>query len=411
VATTPSIWLDKRILRMTKMIMNSTPNRGLAERLGNELRFVPVAIGLVALMFFFATQSDVFLTSRNLNNLLVQSTVTGIIALGLVFVLLVGEIDLSVAATSGVASVLMAMLVVDSGLPIYLAIVVGIVAGMLIGAASGRWITLIGVPSFVVTLGVGLLINGVQLLLLPNTGRYNLLNTGVEKIASTYITGISAWVLVIAATTLFGLVRLTNHRKRVVVGLPASFSIGVALPVCVVAAILFAMLLFLVNLRGLPMPVVLFLGLLGIMSYVAAETRFGLYLYAIGNSAEAARRAGIKVDRIKILAFAIAGGMAAIGGILSASRILGVSVSSGGGVGGGALLLESIAAAVIGGVSLFGGRGMVVGALFGALIIATVSNGLNLMGVANEARLIVTGLLLVFAVSIDRVIEKLAGTS
>ena len=191
--------------------------------------------------------------------------------------------------------------------------------------------------------------------------------------------------------------------------MPASLGGGVLFPVAIVGAVLIALLMFLENQRGLPMPVILFIGLLGVMSYIAHETRFGTYLYAIGDNAEAARRAGIKVDRIKITAFAIAGGMAAFGGILSASRILGVSVSSGGGVGGGALLLESIAAAVIGGVSLFGGRGMVIGALFGALIIGTVSNGLNLMGVANEARLIVTGLLLVLAVSIDRGIEKLAG--
>jgi D-xylose transport system permease protein len=396
---------------MSQIKSKRAPSRGLAERLGNELRFVPVAMGLIALILFFATQSDVFLTSRNLNNLLVQSSVTGIIAIGLVFVLLVGEIDLSVAATSGLASVLMASLVVDGGLPIWVAIGAGVIAGMAIGAASGRWITFIGVPSFVVTLGVGLLLNGVQLLMLPNTGRYNLLNTGVEKLAATYVTGAWAWVLVIGAISVFAAVRLTGHRKRLAFGLPASFSTGVALPVGVAGVILIAILMFLENLRGLPMPVILFFSLLGIMSYVASETRFGLYLYAIGNSSEAARRAGVKVDRIKIMAFAIAGGMAAFGGILSASRILGVSVSSGGGVGGGALLLESIAAAVIGGVSLFGGRGMVLGALFGALIIATVSNGLNLMGVANEARLIVTGLLLVIAVSIDRGIEKLAGPS
>jgi D-xylose transport system permease protein len=394
---------------MTDATTTLPPRRGLTERLGNELRFVPVAVGLVALFVFFSLQSDVFLTSRNLNNLLVQSTVTGIIALGLVFVLLVGEIDLSVAATSGVASVLMAKLVVDAGMPIPVAMAAGVIAGMLIGAASGRWITLIGVPSFVVTLGVGLLLNGVQLLLLPRTGRYNLLNTGVEKLAATNVSGVLAWVLVLGAVAVFLLLRLSTHRSRSAEGLPASLGTGVILPTSIVAAVLVAVLLFLENLRGLPMPVILFIGLLGVMSYIASETRFGLYLYAIGNNAEAARRAGIPVDRIKIVAFSIAGGMAAFGGILSASRILGVSVSSGGGVGGGALLLESIAAAVIGGVSLFGGRGMVVGALFGALIIATVSNGLNLMGVANEARLIVTGLLLVIAVSIDRGIEKLAG--
>lgn len=383
--------------------------KGLAELLGDELRFLPVALGLIALFVFFAFQSDVFLTSRNLNNLLVQSTVTGIIALGLVFVLLTGEIDLSVAATSGVASVLMAKLVVDAGMPIPLAIALGVLVGALIGTASGRWITLIGVPSFVVTLGVGLLLNGVQLLLLPRTGRYNLLNTGVEDLAATYVSGLGAWLLVGAGIALFALARLTTFRRRQRAGLPAPLMASVVMPVAVVGGLLIVVTLFLDNLRGLPMPVILFIGLLGVTAYLAGETRFGLYLYAIGNNAEAARRAGIKVDRIKITAFAIAGALAAFGGILSASRILGVSVSSGGGVGGGALLLESIAAAVIGGVSLFGGRGRVVGALFGALIIATVSNGLNLMGVANEARLIVTGLLLVIAVSIDRGIEKIAG--
>jgi D-xylose transport system permease protein len=386
------------------------PRRNIAERLGNELGFVPVALGLVALILFFATQSDVFLTSRNLNNLLIQSTVTGIIALGLVFVLLTGEIDLSVAATSGVSAVFMAKMVVDFGLPIPLAIAAGVILGAAVGAASGRWITLIVVPSFVVTLGVGLILNGIQLLLLPRTGRYNLLNTGVEDLAATYVTGFLAWALVLAAIALFALVMASTWRSRKEAGLPASFYTGVFLPVVVVAAFLLGVLLFLENLRGLPIPVILFLGLLGVMSYIASQTRFGIYLYAIGNNAEAARRAGIKVDRIKTTAFAIAGALAAFGGILSASRILGVSVSSGGGVGGGALLLESIAAAVIGGVSLFGGRGMVVGALFGALIIATVSNGLNLMGVANEARLIVTGLLLVIAVSIDRGIDRIAST-
>jgi len=385
------------------------PRRGLSERLGDELRFLPVALGLVALFLFFATQSDVFLTPRNLNNLLVQSTVTGIIALGLVFVLLTGEIDLSVAATSGIASVLMAKMVVDFGLPIPLAIAVGVLAGAAIGAASGRWITLIGVPSFVVTLGVGLILNGIQLMLLPRTGRYNLLNTGVEDLAGTYVSGAGAWLLIALGIAAITALRVTAWRRRRREGLPAPLLGNVAMPVALVGGLLILVTLFLENQRGLPMPVILFLALLGLCSYLAGETRFGLYLYAIGNNAEAARRAGIKVDRIKMIAFAIAGALAAFGGILAASRILGVSVSSGGGVGGGALLLESIAAAVIGGVSLFGGRGRVVGALFGALIIATVSNGLNLMGVANEARLIVTGLLLVIAVSIDRGIERIAG--
>lgn len=389
----------------------ATAKRSIADRLANELRFVPVAVGLLALFIFFATQSEVFLTSRNLNNLMIQSTVTGIIALGLVFVLLTGEIDLSVAGTSGVASVFMAKLVVDFGAPVGVAVFAGVMCGVLIGAASGRWITLIGVPSFVVTLGVGLVLNGVQLMILPRTGRYNLLNTGVDEIASTTISGAGAWIIFAVAVGAVSWVRWSSYHARKSQRLPASFGQMVLLPVAIIGGSLLVLVLVLSSLKGLPMPIILFLGLLGGCAYLTGETRFGLYLYAIGNSAEAARRAGINVNRIKIAAFAIAGGLAAFAGILAASRILGVSVSSGGGIGGGALLLESIAAAVIGGVSLFGGRGRIVGVLFGAMIIATVSNGLNLMGVANEARLIVTGLLLVLAVSIDRGIEKIAGPS
>ena len=387
----------------------ATAKRSLADRLANELRFVPVAVGLLALFIFFATPSDVFLTSRHLHNHMIQSTVTGIIALGLVFVLLTGEIDLSVAGTSGVASVFMAKMVVDFGAPVPVAVMAGVLCGVLIGAASGRWITLIGVPSFVVTLGVGLVLNGIQLILLPRTGRYNLLNTGVDDIASTTISGAGAWVIFAIAVCAVGWVRWSSYRTRKAQRLPASFGQMVLLPVGIIGGALLVLVLVLSSLKGLPMPIILFLGLLGACAYLTGETRFGLYLYAIGDSAEAARRSGINVNRIKIAAFAIAGGLAAFAGILAASRILGVSVSSGGGIGGGALLLESIAAAVIGGGSLFGGRGRIVGVLFGAMIISTVSNGLNLMGVANEARLIVTGLLLVLAVSIDRGIEKIAG--
>jgi D-xylose transport system permease protein len=161
--------------------------------------------------------------------------------------------------------------------------------------------------------------------------------------------------------------------------------------------------------QGIPLPTLIFAILLMVGGYVLKETTFGLSLYAVGNNDEAARRAGIKVAAVKMAAFGIAGGIAALAGTIAASRTLGVGVFSGGGVGGGTLLLESIAAAVIGGVSLFGGRGAIYSALLGALVIGTVQNGLNLMGVENEIRLIVTGLLLVLAVSIDTIIEKATG--
>ena len=161
--------------------------------------------------------------------------------------------------------------------------------------------------------------------------------------------------------------------------------------------------------QGIPLVTLIFAILLGVGAYVLKETTFGLHLYAVGNNDEAARRAGIKVANVKMAAFAIAGGIAALAGVIGASRALGVGVFSGGGIGGGTLLLESIAAAVIGGVSLFGGRGSIHAALLGALVIGSVQNGLNLMGVENEIRLIVTGLLLVLAVSIDKLIERFTG--
>ena len=267
------------------------------ERLGNELRLLPVALGLLALVLFFATQSDVFLTSRNINNLLIQSTVTGIIAVGLVFVLLVGEIDLSVAATSGVASVLMSKLVVDIGMPIPVAIGFGIMTGVAIGAASGRWITLIGVPSFVVTLGVGLVLNGVQLLLLPRTGRYNLLGTGVENIAATFISGALAWVLVLIGLALFTALRMSTIVARRRAWLEAPLARLLIMPVVLVGGLAIATLLLLSERNGLPMPLILFVTIVGIAAYVTTETRFGLHLYAVGNSVEAARRSGINVAR------------------------------------------------------------------------------------------------------------------
>jgi D-xylose transport system permease protein len=384
-------------------------SRSFGELLSNEFRALPIVIGLVVLWIFFASQSDVFLTPRNLSNLLVQSTVVGIMALGLMFVLLVKEIDLSVAAINGVTSVLMAKLIVEAGFSPWIAVPVAILIGAGIGSLSARWVTYVGVPSFVVTLGLGLALNGLQLILLPETARYSLNGTGLERIALTNISGIWAWVVLLIGLAAFAALVFSEAGERKKAGLEAPFMQGVVLPIAgsaffgaIVVAILSAH-------QGIPLVVLIFAVLLGIGGYILKETQFGLFLYAVGNNDEAARRNGIKVAQIKMAAFAIAGGIAALAGVIASSRTLGVGVFSGGGVGGGTLLLESIAAAVIGGVSLFGGRGSIHAALLGALVIGTVSNGLNLMGVENEIRLIVTGLLLVLAVSIDKLIEKATG--
>ncbi|MGX7874605.1 sugar ABC transporter permease [Mesorhizobium sp. ORM6] len=383
--------------------------RTFGEVLNSDMRALPVIIGLVALWVFFALQSNVFLTPQNLSNLLVQSTVVGIMAIGLMFVLLVKEIDLSVAAINGVTSVLMAKLVVDYGVSPWLAVTVAIAMGAAIGSFSARWVTFVGVPSFVVTLGLGLALNGLQLVLLPPTARYGLMGTGIDKIAETRISGITSWAALVIGLVAFAALVLSGIARRKRASLEASLLSRFVLPLGA-AAIFGAVVVMILNAhQGIPVVVLIFAILLGIGGYILKETRFGLYLYAVGNNDEAARRAGVKVARIKMAAFAIAGGIAALAGVLGASRALGVGVFSGGGVGGGTLLLESIAATVIGGVSLFGGRGSIHAALLGALVIGTVQNGLNLMGVENYVRLIVTGLLLVLAVSIDKLIEKAMG--
>ena len=350
----------------TTTVAPPAQRRSFGELLSSDLRALPIVIGLVALWIFFASQSDVFLTPRNLSNLLVQSTVVGIMALGLMFVLLVKEIDLSIAAINGVTSVLMAKLIVEYGFSPWIAVPIAILIGAGIGSLSARWVTYVGVPSFVVTLGLGLALNGLQLILLPATARYSLNGTGLEKIALTNIAGPWAWVVLAIGIAAFAALVLSEVAGRKKAGLETPFLQGVVVPIAAAAAFGIVVVAILSAHQGIPLVVLIFAVLLGIGGYILKETQFGLFLYAVGNNDEAARRAGVKVPRIKMAAFAIAGGIAALAGVIAASRTLGVGVFSGGGVGGGTLLLESIAAAVIGGVSLFGGRGAIHAALLGA---------------------------------------------
>lgn len=383
----------------------------IIELLATDLRAVPVVTGLMLLVIYFSSQSEFFLSSRNISNLLVQMVVTGTISLGIIFVLLLGEIDLSVAAISGLCSVIMAKLVVEMGWGNIWAVLLAVLLGILIGAVTGTWATRFLVPSFVVTLGAGLMLNGLQLLSLPRSGRYNLLETGIEDIAGSELTGALAWsTVVLAALLVFGL-RYTAHTRNVRHQVDSNLVRSVVIPTALAAIGAVIVVAVLNANQGVPVPVLIFAVLLAAASYVLTETRFGLHLYAVGGNEEAARRSGIKVTRVKIAAFAISGGLAAVGGIIAASRILGVSVSSGGGIGGGALLLNAIAAAVIGGVSLFGGRGRASAALLGALVIGVVGNGLNLLGVSTDVQLLVTGGLLVLAVTVDRSIERVTAPS
>ena len=314
--------------------------RSFGELLSSDLRALPIVIGLIALWLFFASQSDVFLTPRNLSNLLVQSTVVGIMALGLMFVLLVKEIDLSVAAINGVTSVFMAKLIVEYGFSPWIAVPIAILIGAAIGSLSARWVTYVGVPSFVVTLGLGLALNGLQLILLPETARYSLNGTGLEKIALTNISGVGAWVVLAIGIAAFAALVLSEVAGRKKAGLETPFLQGVVAPIAAAAAFGIVVVAILSAHQGIPLVVLIFAILLGIGGYILKETQFGLFLYAVGNNDEAARRSGVNVPRIKMAAFALAGGIAALAGVIAASRTLGVGVFSGGGVGGGTLLLE-----------------------------------------------------------------------
>lgn len=389
-----------------------TPSRGgratqMLDAFNGRWRMVPVLLTLVGIWAFFASQASAFLSARNLSNLSVQIVVTGILALGLVLVLLVGEIDLSVAALGAVTAAVMARLMVQSGIVPGLAIASGIVTGIVFGMLQGLVVTKFRAPAFIVTLGSSLILQGVLLWLLPRTGQIPLAGTVIESITGTYLVPAVGYVLALLASGFVGLLLLQTYRhnrrqqhhtslvQRVVI--PAGACLVVSL---IVVTVLNAH-------RGVPMAVIMMLSVLGAMAYVTTQTAFGTYLYAIGGNAEASRRAGIPVRSVKIATFGLAGGFAALAGLVAASRTLGVSSQS----GSGTLLLEAVAAAVIGGASLFGGRGSVWAALVGALVIGSISNGLDLLGADAQLKLVVQGGILILAVAVDGALSQGRRTS
>jgi D-xylose transport system permease protein len=258
-------------------VVSPPQRRSFGELLSNDLRALPIVIGLMALWVFFALQSDVFLTPRNLSNLLVQSTVVGIMALGLMFVLLVKEIDLSVAAINGVTSVLMAKLIIEYGFSPWIAVPIAILIGAGVGSLSARWVTFVGVPSFVVTLGLGLALNGLQLILLPATARYSLNGTGLEKIALTNIAGPWAWVVLAIGIAVFAALVLSEVAGRKKEGLETPLLQGVVVPIAA-ATVLGIVVVGILNAhQGIPLVVLIFAVLLGIGGYTPRRPSSGCF--------------------------------------------------------------------------------------------------------------------------------------
>jgi D-xylose transport system permease protein len=365
-----------------------------------DLGNLPIIIGLVVIVAVFTYLSPVFLSPRNFVNLLLQMAQITVIAIGIVFVLLLGEIDLSVGFVSGVAAVIMARLSVEQGLPWYVAIAGALVVGLLIGLIQGTIISRFRVPSFVVTLAGNLIWSGTVLILILGRGTLRVDDPAIRAVANEFLPDPVAYALAVVFIAGYAATLLAQRRSRQAADLPVIPVTILAARVVLVAVLVLGAVVYASldrGVRGVPYAAVLMAVLLVAWSFVANRTGFGRHVYAIGGNAEASRRAGIPVERIRTAVFVIAGGMAALGGIVGASRLQSVDPS----VGGGGLLLSAIAAAVIGGTSLFGGRGKVTSALFGALVITSVDNGMGLLNFSAGVRFVVTGLVLLAAVLVD----------
>lgn len=362
-----------------------------------ELGALPVIVGLAVIWAYFDIQDQHFLTARNLSNLVLQIAVTGTIAIGMVLVLLLGEIDLSVGSVAGVAAAALGVLVVSHGWAWWLGILVMLAAGCAIGAFQGVWVAVVGVPSFVVTLAGLLGWQGVQLHILGDTGTINVFESHISWIATSFLPAALGWILTFAGVALYAGVQLVAEARRRRAGLPAPSVVFLVARTVPIAGIFVGAVAILNHAGGVPTAGVILIVLVIAFVLLTTRTKFGRYVYAVGGNQEAARRAGIKVVRIRIYVFALASTFAAIGALLQVSRGAAASTQT----GGGTLLLEVIAAAVIGGTSLFGGRGNVWAALLGALVIGSVSNGLDLLGQPADVKLIVEGAILLLAVTID----------
>jgi D-xylose transport system permease protein len=345
----------------------------------------------------FWIANDRFLTPGNLTNLLLQLAAVGTISIGVVMVLLLGEIDLSVGALSGLAAAVMAVLNVKQGWPGWLAILAGLATGAIIGAFQGFWVTRFRIPAFVVTLAGFLAWTGGLLLVLGETGTINLTDSTITGLTSTFFIPLDAWLLAIFVIVAYTAEKLWERRRRVAAGLPVQPMQFLVTRIVVIGVALLATAAVLAADRGLPLVLIIFVGLVVVVDVLIKRTRFGRHVLAVGGNAEAARRAGIQVDNVRLVVFTMASTLAAAGGILAASRLFAVNQSS----GAADTTLNAIAAAVIGGTSLFGGRGSAYSALLGGLVILSIQNGMNLLGVESDIKFLVTGGVLLLAATVD----------
>ncbi|WP_399124949.1 sugar ABC transporter permease [Streptomyces sp. ITFR-6] len=379
---------------------------------GGELGSLPVFVGLIVIAIVFQFQNSNFLSASSVANIAVYSSGLGIMAVGIVFVLLLGEIDLSVGSVAGVGAATWAVLNVNHGWPEWLGILTAVLAGTALGALHGFFFAKIGVPAFVVTLAGFLGWSGLQDWMMGGEGSINTPSGSVVEDLTNYFFEDKAvgYGLALVAVIAYAVSLLVDSKRRKAANLPARPVTEIVLRTAVVAVLCFVVAYVLnepEGARGLPLALVLFLAVLVIADFVARRTTFGRQVFAVGGNAEAARRAGISVDRIRIIVFALSGTLGAFGGLFIASLSGGATKS----VGGGNTLMLVIAAAVIGGTSLFGGRGKVWSALLGMVVIQSIQQGLNMIGMANAVQYMITGAVLLAAVVIDSVSRRTQKTA
>jgi len=369
-----------------------------------DLGALPVVVGLVLIGAIFQVLNPTFLSSANLVNLTMQSAAIGTMSIGIVLVLLVGGIDLSVGSVSGLAGAILAVTFVQFGWPLPLTLLAAVASGAVAGFCYGLLFTKFNVPAFVLTLAGLLAFLGVQLWVLGRVGSINLpfeswiVQFGQQMFLPDYM----SYILVALTVLAYGWQLVSEARRREAAGLPAMSRVVIAGRVGGLAALLGFVAWYLNQSRGVGVMFLTFLVLVTLTHYALTRTRWGRAVYAVGGSVEAARRAGIRVDRIFISVFVLCSTFAAIGGVMAAARLAAANQSS----GGGDTNLTAIAAAVIGGASLFGGRGSAFSALLGVLVIMAISLGLTTLNLDSSVRYMVTGAVLVLAVVIDSISRR-----
>lgn len=401
-----SVTLDRQDSRVAQ---DQAGVRGAVSAFGRRVRAgdlgpLPVAVGVVLIAIIFQALNSVFLSPTNLVNLLYDSAAVGTIALGIVCVLILGEIDLSVGSLSGLSSALLGVMWVNNGWPVLLAIATAAASGALIGLVYAQVFNRFGMPSFVVTLAGLLAFLGLQLQLLGNQGSINLpygsalVTFGQQQFLPPALAYV---VAVLTAGAVFGTGLLQLRRRRA-----ATLSRGSVQTLLLKSGVLLVLLLavtwYLNQDNGVPWMFMLFVIAVVVMNYALTRTRWGRHMFAVGGNVEAARRAGINIRAIYTSGFVLTGLLAATGGILSAARLASSSQQA----GTGDVNLNAIAAAVIGGTSLFGGRGSAYSALLGILVIQAISNGLTLLNLSSAPRYMITGMVLALAVLIDSVARR-----